>query len=150
MKKRIVFLMCLCFVASARAYDECVTAGGTEITRNVYGTTNAPSTCTLEKCPATTKKFCKSGQIMNWWTAFNWCKSIGGTLAKFDQMCPGVQTAINVADTCPALKGVVSGNGGAWSSMGYQSNQAILVKFSSGAVSTANRSYVSTYYALCE
>ena len=72
------------------------------------------------------------------------------TLAKFDQMCPGVQTAINVADTCPALKGVVSGNGGAWSSMGYQSNQAILVKFSSGAVSTANRSYVSTYYALCE
>ena len=154
MKKRIVFLMCLCMVVtSVRAFDadECAAAGGTEITRNVYGTTNAPSTCTPEKCPATTKTFCKSGQSMNWWSAFNWCKSIGGSLAKFSEMCPHTQTALNVEDTCPALKGL--GTTTVWSSVGFGSTHALIVYLSSGAVngSTANgKRYSTNYYALCE
>ena len=141
--------MCLCFLGvSARAYDECESVGGTEITRNVYGATNAPSSCTPEKCPATTKKFCKSGQTMNWWSAFNWCASIGGSLAKFTEMCPGVQTASNnVADACPALKGLGS-NQWVWSNVGFGSNHAFFVNLSSGAVYDTSRIYND--YALCE
>ena len=148
MKKVIVFLMCLCFVMSARAYDECESVGGTEITRNVYGATNAPSSCTPEKCPATTKKFCKSGQTMNWWSAFNWCASIGGSLAKFTEMCPGVQTASNnVADACPALKGL--GKELVWSNVGFGSHYALMVNLSSGAASNLGR-HGNTISALCE
>ena len=143
--------MCLCFVAtSVRAYDECESVGGTEITRNVYGATNAPSSCTPEKCPATTKKFCKSGVSMNWWTAFNWCKSIGGSLAKFSEMCPGVQSAKNdVADACPALKGLGSSQY-VWSNVGFGSGNALLVNLSSGAVASYGYTRNDTYYALCE
>ena len=149
MKKIIIFLICVFAVTSVCAYDECESAGGTEITRNVHGATNAPSTCTPEKCPATTKTFCKSGQSMNWWTAFNWCASIGGKLAKFEEMCPGVQSAKNdVADACPALKGV-GGNNWVWSNVGYGSNSALLVNLSSGAVPSDFR-YRAKYSALCE
>ena len=156
MKKVIVFLMCLCFVMSgfsesARAYDECESVGGTEITRNVNGAANAPSTCTPEKCPATTQKFCKSGQGMNWWSAFNWCKSIGRSLAKFDQMCPNTQTAVNnTNDACPALKGG-GGNNWVWSNVGFGSNSALVVKLSSGAVDYATHGRnANNGYALCE
>ena len=69
MKKKIVFLMCLCFVMPAMAAEP-TCEGGTIITRNVYGTTGAPASCTPEKCPATVKKFCVSNATMNWWTAF--------------------------------------------------------------------------------
>ena len=151
MKKVVVFLMCLCFVATAHAYTECVTAGGTEITRNVNGTTNAPSTCTPEKCPATTKTFCKSSQKMNWWTAFNWCASINGSLADFSAMCPNVQTAVNnTTSACPGLQG--KGSDWVWSSLGYGSDFSIIVNLSSGAVGYSRRHSTngSGYSALCE
>ena len=153
MKKIIVFLMCLCFIAtSARAFDadECEAAGGTVITRNVNGATGAPSTCNSDKCPSTTKTFCKSGQAMNWWSAFNWCASISGSLASFSAMCPGVPTAVNnITGACPGLQG--KGDSWVWSSLGYGSNDAVVVNLSSGAVGNYTR-YGSPYgrNALCE
>ena len=86
---------------------------------------------------------------MNWWTAFNWCKSIGGTLAKFSEMCPGVQTASNnVADVCPALKGL--GKEWVWSNVGFGSIRAFFVNLSSGAVYYYYRYGNDGPYALCE
>ena len=142
--------MCLCFIAtSARAYDECTTVGGTVITRNVNGATNAPSTCNADKCPATTKTFCKSSQTMNWWTAFNWCASIGGSLASFGEMCPKVPTAVNnTTGACPGLQGRGSDQW-VWSSLGYGSYYALIVYLSSGAVGYSNRHSIDKY-ALCE
>ena len=155
MKKLIVFLMCVFAVTSVHAAfnaDECTASGGTVITRNVNGATGAPSTCTPDKCPATVKKFCKSGQTMNWWTAFNWCASIGGSLASFGEMCPKVPTASNnITGACPGLQG--KGDSGVWSSLGYGSNSALHVDLFSGAVngygyrSTRSNAYNS---ALCE
>ena len=99
---------------SAAAYTSCV--GGTEITRNQYGSQPDGVNCTSETCPQTLKKFCKSDLGMNWWSAFNWCKSNGGTLASFASMCPGVTTAQNnVTGACPALQ--KTGNQGVWSSL---------------------------------
>ena len=150
MKKVIVFLMCVLAVSSARAYDECTTVGGTEITRNVNGAANAPSSCTPEKCPATDKKFCRSDKNMNWWTAFNWCASISGSLAHLKEMCPGVPTAVNnVADACPGLQG--HDLLWLWSSVGYDSSSALIVQSSSGAISSYPRHGSSNYArALCE
>ena len=149
MKKIIVFL-CLCLVAtSVHAFDECTEAGGTVITRNVNGATGAPSTCTPDKCPATVKKFCKSSQTMNWWTAFNWCASISGSLASFSAMCPGVPTALNnITGACPGLQGKGSDQW-VWSSLGYGSDHAFVVNLSSGAV-TGNPYRYYGYDALCE
>ena len=151
MKKLIVFLMCLCMVVTSVHADfnasECTAAGGTVITRNVNGATNAPSTCNADKCPATTKTFCKSGQTMNWWTAFNWCASIGGSLASFGEMCPKVQTAVNTTTgACPGLQG--KGSDWVWSSLGHGSHGALVVNLSSGAVLNGTR--INGYSALCE
>jgi len=127
--------------------DECTASGGTVITRNVNGATGAPTTCTADKCPATVKTFCKSGQSMNWWSAFNWCASISGSLASFSAMCPAVPTASNnVTGACPGLQG--KGDSWVWSSLGYGSNGAILVNLSSGAVNGHIRN--GSHYALCE
>ena len=151
MKKLIVFLMCVFAVSSVHAFDadECTAAGGTVITRNVNGATNAPSKCDADKCPATTKTFCRSSQTMNWWTAFNWCDSIGGSLASFGEMCPKVQTAVNnTTGACPGLQG--KGSNWVWSSLGYGSNLAIVVNLSSGEVYNATRRSYDYAFALCE
>ena len=76
-------------ITPAMAYTSCV--GGTEVTSNVYTDSNAPSECDVNKCPTPAKTFCVSNQKMNWWSAFNWCKSNGGTLVSFSELCPGVR-----------------------------------------------------------
>ena len=41
--------------------------------------------------------FCKSGQVMNWVSAYTWCEAIGGKLAEQSSVCPN--------GTCSALVG---------------------------------------------
>ena len=41
--------------------------------------------------------FCKSGQVMNWISAYTWCEAIGGKLAEQSSVCPN--------GTCSALAG---------------------------------------------
>ncbi len=143
-------LLGLLFSIPSFAYTSCV--GGTEITSKVYGTTDASSYCTSVMCPSPAKTFCKSDKSMNWWTAFNWCKSNGGTLASFASMCPGITTSPNnVTGACPALHGV-GGSQWVWSSMGYGSSHALFVNLSSGAVNGSYyyRTNSNDLYALCE
>ena len=144
MMTAIMMLAAVCTPAGAG--PECV--GGTLIKSNVSGTSGAPSTCTAEKCPSPVKTFCKSNETMNWWTAFNWCKSNGGTLANFTSMCPDTPIVVNNVDgACPALQGVGS-SAWMWSSLGYGSNSAIRVNLSSGAVGSTTRH--ANPYAFCE
>ena len=145
-KKMIFILVTIMFVKTAGAYTECV--GGSIIKRNQYGVDGAPTTCTTAMCPGDTKTFCKSNLPMNWWSAFNWCKSNGGTLANFKNMCPGVATSLNTAEgACPALqKTGVSQY--AWSSMGYGTTNAFTVNIASGGINHFSRN--SSYYVLCE
>ena len=146
-KKIMLMAMIMVCSVSAHAYTECV--GGTIIKRNQYGTEGAPDTCTATTCPSTTKTFCKSDERMNWWSAFNWCKSNGGTLASFESMCPGVTTAVNNTEgACPGLQGVGSNGHWVWSSMGYQDNYVLGVHLFSGG--TLNNRRVDSFYALCE
>ena len=145
MTTAIMMLAAVCTPAGAD--PECV--GGTLITRKVYGTTGAPSGCTETKCPSPAKTFCKSNQMMNWWTAFNWCKSNGRNLASFSSMCPGIPTAVNnITGACPALQ--VAGNSEwVWTSLGYGSYNAVFVNLSSGAVGIPSRNDPN-YSAFCE
>ena len=132
----------------ASAYTSCV--GGTEITTNVYGTEGASDYCTPVTCPVPAKKFCLSLRTMNWWSAFNWCRSNGGTLASFASMCPGVATdANNVAGACPALQGM-GFNHWVWSSLGSGTASAFIVNLSSGAVASLSSYRYINYFAFCE
>ena len=78
----IIFVITLGFSTSTMAYTSCV--GGTEITANAYTDAGAPDTCTAEYCPSPAKSFCISTKQMNWWSAFNWCKSNGGRYGSGD------------------------------------------------------------------
>ena len=86
---------------------------------------------------------------MNWWAAFNWCDSVGGSLASFGEMCPKIPTAVNnTTGACPGLQGKGSDQW-VWSSLGFGSSYALVVDLSSGMVSQRGRN--SNYYcALCE
>ena len=95
--------------AQADFWDNCTAYGGTIITANSYsndkgGLCNDPNNPELtNNCNG--KQFCKSGKGMNWWSAFTWCEAIGGKLASFSSICPGIQTIPNkVTGACPNAK----------------------------------------------
>ena len=95
------------------------------------------------------ERFCISKITMaNWFTAFSWCKAVGGHLASVTEACNGQFSS------CNNIKG--SGrSGNAWIATPRDKNQAVTVNLSSGSVSgnstlylRANNGY--TYYALCK
>jgi hypothetical protein len=142
----IIFAITLGFSTSTMAYTSCV--GGTEITANAHTDADAPDTCDADHCPSPAKSFCISTNGMNWWSAFNWCKSNGGTLASFNSACPNTPVRHNdTAGACPALQGVGE-NKYYWTSMGSGSSSVYCVNLSSGAVDGYNRA--NHLYALCE
>ena len=143
----IIFAMTFMVGGQAMAYTSCV--GGTEITANAYTDADAPDTCDADYCPSPAKSFCVSNNGMNWWSAFNWCKSNGGTLASFNSACPNTPVRINnTAGACPALQGV-GPDKFYWTSMGSGTTNAFIVYLSSGTVN-ANYRHSPDRYALCE
>jgi len=143
MKKFEILLLSLCVATPALAdlWTNCTNNGGTVIQANSYGNDkgglcNDPSDSNLTtNCNG--KRFCKSGNKMNWWSAFTWCESIGGRLVSFGSMCPGIQTKPNnVAGACPNLKG--TGTGYVWANMGWENYMAINLNLSNGAIGWSN------------
>ena len=144
----IIFAITLGFSTSTMAYTSCV--GGTEITANAHTDADAPDTCDADHCPSPAKSFCVSNNPMNWWSAFNWCQSNGGTLASFNSACPNTPVRTNgTAGACPALQGVGE-NKYYWTSMGSGTTHALLVSLYSGSVGNDARTNYSGHYALCE
>ena len=82
------------------------------------------------------QSYCLSRRTMNWWSAFSWCKSVGGELATVDDACPDTGF-----DTCTNI-GI---NGTAWLATPENSDRAFYMYFSSFL--PAGRT--STAYALC-
>ena len=142
--------------AHADFWENCTTYGGTIITANKYGDDkgglcNDPSNSNLtNNCNG--KKFCKSGNSMNWWSTFVWCETIGGRSADFSSMCPGVQVkSNNTQGACPNLVSV--GSGSVWSGTGWDKHTAFAMSLSSGGINDYHNSgYGRThyYYAFCE
>ena len=126
------------------AYTSCV--GGTEITANAYDDIGAPAECTTAMCPKPARTFCKSNIPMNWWSAFNWCRSNGGTLASLAEACPGVATRND--EKCPALKGVSSSQT-VWTSIGLGTEKAFRIGILDGKINANGNRSGSTIYALC-
>ena len=148
-----VMLLALSFAQPASAYTSCV--GGTIITRNEYGSAPEGVECTPDTCPVhgtneTAKTFCLSDQRMgNWWSAFTWCKSNGGTLASFFEMCP--RTPTDGTSPCSALQGKSDNIWfGVWSSLGAGTSRAYFVYLASGVVQQLSRHYQENIHALCE
>jgi len=155
MKKFGILLLSLCIATPALAdlWTNCTNAGGNIITANSYsndkgGLCNDPSDSTkTTNCNG--KRFCMGGNKINWWSAFTWCESIGGKLASFEHVCPGVQTQPNnVAGACPNAKGI--GSGWVWVTMGWQSKGALDVNFANGAIDLDDRTKLGYMSAVCE
>ena len=87
---------------------------------------------------------------MNWWSAFNWCKSNGGTLTSFSAICPGIPVRTSSTEgACPAMHGVGS-NQYVWTELGSGTSYAFLVNLSSGTISTHGNRNGSYGFAFCE
>jgi len=146
----------------ARWGTNCTNNGGTIIKANEYGNdqgnlcNNPNDANSTNNCNGL--EFCMSGQNMNWWSAFTWCESIGGVLARFDHLCPNTQMIKHGTQpgsgACPNLKGV-GPNAWGWSSTGIDNCQAFDVNVSTGAVANFRDncwdvSRSSALRALCE
>jgi len=140
MKKFGILLLSLCLTTSAFAdfWTNCTNNGGTIIQANSYGNDkgglcNDPSDSTkTNNCNG--KRFCLSGNAMNWWSNFTWCESIGGRLASFSSLCPGIQTNINTSTgACPNLVNVATNKWGN-SNLGKGSDYAFSINLGSGAI----------------
>lgn len=90
--------------------------------------------------------YCTSKIPMNWFSAFSWCKGVGGELVSMDKACPGTGTG-----TCLNLKerqNIVTGAG--WLSNPYIASNAYRITFSSGTVDpNAGRSNGNGQHPLC-
>ena len=141
--------------AQADFWDNCTAYGGTIITANSYGNDkggycNDPNNSNLaNNCNG--KQFCLRDATPNWWSAFSWCETIGGHLASFYDMCPNTKTNTDSTQgTCANLAGLSTRS--AWTSMGWQSNNALYVALSYGTVGKAysNRTDSIRYSPFCE
>ena len=139
--------------AQADFWDNCTAYGGTIITANSYGNDKG-GLCNDPNNPELTnncngKRFCAYIKWMNWWSAFTWCEAIGGKLASFTNVCPGVQImSNNTTGACPNAKGIGSNNF-FWTNTGSGSGSAFLVNLSTGAIPAHNRNGSGTNGSYC-
>ena len=156
MKKYIgLVLIGLMISGNACAYTTCVAVGGTEIS-TTNRSADAQAVCNQYPERCNNKTFCLSKEKMNWWTAQTWCKSIGGSLASAESVCPS--TDLRSVDypsinACPNMVYVAKfyGVGDAWTNAVSGSQQAFTVATNSSINSRLyafNRS--ARYFALCE
>ena len=128
--------------------------GGSFITSNTVSTAPAGVACTAETCPSPAKTFCKSDKMMNWWSAWTWCKSQNRNLASFFDMCPSTRTTYteHTGDYCLALAKISSSNSDrVWSATGKGSTDAFIVRLSDGSKYARGYSLrENENYALCE
>lgn len=75
----------------------------------------------------TTRSFCLSNNTMNWWSAFQWCKSNGRTLASPDNACHyGTETGwMTGLWGCANMK--QTSLPGSWVSLALDTNNALSI-----------------------
>ena len=84
------------------------TKEGCESVKGKWITAHSPdeSGCDANHCNG--RNFCQSPQMMNFWSAVIWCKSIGRTLAGVEDACPNGlssgNTCANLANKFPYLR----------------------------------------------
>ena len=161
--KKYLLLTALVLATTAQAdfWSNCTAYGGTIVTANKYGTDehgnnldkgglcNDPTDTTkINNCNG--KKFCVGGNKMNWWSAFTWCEAIGGQLASFEHMCPGISKIPNqTTGACPNAKNIGNSDWG-WTSTGYGTRQAFIVEPAHGYVQVIDRNEFKYRVPLCE
>ena len=144
-KKHLFILCSFLIVTQIHAQNAPTCIGGKLVTSNVYTSANAPASCNQDTCPEA-RTFCVSDKEMNWWSAFNWCKSNHRQLATFERVCPGVR--YQERGTCPALQGI-GGSFWSWIAAGWGTNYAQNLQLSTGSFD-GNASRNVTEHALCE
>ena len=161
MKKYIGFFA-VCLLAQSALAEwgaNCTNNGGTIITANSYGNDKSGGLChdpsdsnVTQNCNG--KIFCESNEAMNWWSAFTWCEAIGGRLASFESMCPGIiRTPNDTIGACPNLKATGVRNDGddwGWSNFGWGTTDALVVKLTTGNIRAYGGRRYTIYHAFCE
>ena len=74
--------------------------------------------------------FCMSDKTMNWWSAQNWCKVNGSSLATMYEICPSWDGS--TGQKCSELKGYDELY--VWSATVYGSENAFIIRLSDGYV----------------
>ena len=119
MKKFGILLLSLCIATPALAdlWTNCTNNGGTMITANSYGNdkggycNDSNDSSVTNNCNG--KRFCVSGNAMNWWSTFTWCEAVGGHIVSFESACPNTQALYyTAAGFCANLTGAL--NAGVW------------------------------------
>ena len=87
------------------------------------------------------QSYCQSRTPMNWWSAFSWCKGVGGELVTIDDACPGTGF-----DTCTNIVGKTGGP--AWLATPSSSDAAYVVAAITGNVDKYGYR-TNAYAALC-
>ena len=90
------------------------------------------------------QSYCLSRISMNWWSAFSWCKGVGGELVTIDDACPGTGF-----DKCTNIAGKQTKVlNHAWLASSYDSTAAYTVNAGTGYIDNG-RPRRNAGYALC-
>ena len=111
---KILLLTCSILMgASVAIAEDCANGAGTIITGN-----NGTS-------------YCKSKNAMNWWTAINWCKTIGMQPITYPSDCHCFGSNCTTMKPCPNF---VKNNGWVWTGTPIGQNAAWTIDIASGEV----------------
>lgn len=151
--KKYIGLVIFSLILSTQcmAYDVCTEVYGVEVsTSNRNAAASEQCSSHPEQC--NTKTFCRSYAAMNWWTAQTWCKSIGGTLAKFESLCPNTPKNVDSNNKlCFNMKGAQTiSNWSVWVSDPYGNTQALGIRNDDGSIIRFSRTSNQYIFALCE
>ena len=157
----VLTCLLLSLPTQAKWGDNCTLNGGTIIKANEYGNDkggycNDPTNDEItEKDNCNGMEFCMSNNVMNWWSAFTWCESIGGQHATFAHMCPTTKPYQNrtTRGYCANLTTLSETNYFVWSSMGEGKAKAFDVELETGYVGNDGayrNSKYQLFHAFCE
>ena len=82
------------------------TKAGCESVKGTWVTAHKSTDSGCDAAHCNGKNFCRSPQMMNFWSAVIWCKSIGRTLAGVEDACPNGLSSGNTCANLASVNGV--------------------------------------------
>lgn len=136
MRKILLFICGIMMISSVAMAEEttvCANGGG-EIVKGNNGTL-----------------YCKSKNVMNWWTALGWCQAIGKTPIHYpsDCRCVGERCPTEMVG-CPNFKGLTNNYTLYWTSTPEKEGYAYGVECYGGSARVAKISETYMKAALCK
>jgi len=149
--KKFLSVLCLSITVSHMALADTTipwTKAGCESVKGQWITAHSSTDSGCDAAHCNGLSFCKSPQVMTWFSALTWCKSIGHKLVDFNHLCPGIPTGLNgTTGACANVQGISSGWG--WTATPRDDRKSFAITLHNGSIDYNGERNHNNVYAIC-